>query len=151
MSTQKEYETQRGTIEGDFGNFIETIPGWRDLLGSILVSTGLDLPEDIEDLGQALIPVVKDVFYEENIDRISFEIRVVSSSWVHRYIKVGPFPFEWLTSPETAPIDYDYLRGKLERREEYLKDLESKRTYTEGKISSLLMEIKRIKKVLGEE
>lgn len=149
-SLKNEFYTKEKEIEGAFGEFLESIPDWRDRLGSIIVSFSYDYPKDIEDIGEVLIPEVCDI----NLcgDRVSFKIRIPGRTWVKEYIEIGLFPLRWLTNSETfPPIDSLYLHQKLERREKLLERWKEEEISLNSQIKETEDEIERIKKLLEKE
>lgn len=137
-------------IEKAFGEFLEGILGWKDIIGSVIVSNGYGgFPEDLED---CLIPQVKDIDLcggpEENQQRISFKIRIPSDTWVSKYIETGWFPLVWLTNPGSAHIDKEYLKGKLKRRSESLIIYQEEENQIRSKIDGIKEEIEKIEKLI---
>lgn len=151
IASRKKFNDEKWAVEDAFGEFLESIPGWRDLMASILVVNGYNIPDDLDFdcLGDILIPEVMDIDYCG--ERISFKIRIPGETWVKKYIDVSWFPFEWLTNPETKPLDPVYLRSKLMRREEWLKSLLEDENKIQTQVSEVREEINRIKKLLKED
>ena len=152
VTARKEFRDYEHEVEKSFGEFLKSIPGWQELLGSVIISNGYNVPEDFDydSLENELIPEVKDLEFCGG-DRISFKIRIPSNTWVKRWIEIGWFPLEWLTNPETKPVDRDYLIGKILRRKGGLERLMKEKEGIDSEIANITKEIERIKKLLEKD
>lgn len=158
IASKDKFREEEREFEKAFGEFLESIPGWYDIIGSIIVSNGYgSLPEnlDYEHPGDCLIPQVRDINLcggpEESQRRISFKIRIPSDTWVSKYLETGWFPLTWLTNPGSAHIDKEYLKGKLRRRAESLMRYQKEEDQIKSQIKEIEDEMKKIKELIEKE
>lgn len=151
VASKKEFGKEKKKFEKTFGEFLTNVPGWRDILGSVIISNGCGLPEglDYDHLGDILIPEIRDIDFDGK-SRISFKISIPSDTWVPKYLETGWFPLEWLTDPGTSHINHEYLRGKLRRRMETLKECRDEEVDIKSHIKKLEDEISGIKRLLED-
>lgn len=151
IQARKDWLEKKYADEKAFGEFLESIPDWRDRLEGIVISRAYDLSKlsDVEDIGESLIPEVKDLDF--NGSRVSFKIRIPGSSWVKEYITIGWFPLELLTNPDSNPVDPEYLKGKLERRMSMLDKRLKERDLIDKEIREISFEVENIKKLLEKK
>lgn len=152
VASRKEFRDYEYEVEKSFGELLESIPRWQEILGSVIISNGYNVPEDFDfdSLEEVLIPEVKDLEFCGG-DRVSFKIRIPSDTWVKRWIEVGWFPLEWLTNPETKPVNADYIKGKIMRRRAGLERLMKEKEGIDSDITKTTEEIERLKKLLEKD
>lgn len=133
QAAKNEFDALRWETEKAFSEFLESIPEWRDIIGSVT-------NEDPD----YLIPEVKDI--EISGSQISFRIRV-SRDWSPTYIKTDWFPLDYLTGKY---IDPDYLRAKLDKKLDLLKEYQKEEDQIMSCIKEIETEIGKLKKLLGD-
>lgn len=152
IQDKKNFQDEEYEVEKKFGEFLESIPGWEDKLGSIIISNSYDLSrfDPTETIGSQLIPSIRDINLAGG-DRVSFKIQIPERvAFVPEYVETGWFPLEWLLNPDSQPINREYLKEKLKRREEDLKEITEEEEDLERKKKELTETISRIQNLLEE-
>ena len=148
ITIKKSFEEEKKGIEKSFGEFIESIPGWRDILGSIIIVRGYyrGTLNDVDDIGSILIPVFRDIDFIPSTGYISFKIRILSvNSSIPEYINIGPLPFDEITSGRPDP---DYIRQKISREEECLEELKGDLKSLTLLLDNKIKEIEKLKTLI---